>query len=257
MASDVKSPTGPRSRADALDEPTCTAADAVLSTLATQASRLRTRRGQNIALTLEGGEAVFIVRSGAFMLHVTMPDTPRQVVAFFFRGDVLRSSFAPPHANATLTSASAAEVWRLRWTVLEGLAAADPALACFLQDAMATQMARHAVHVAAIGQFSGEQRVATVLTELAMRTGMPTPAGGLMLDMPFSRKDIADYLGLNSDTLSRIMSRLRSTGVLGHSERSRALVRDFQALARLSPAARSLAEIHRGRRGGPCQSKLD
>lgn len=232
-----------------LDKPTCPATDAVLSALATQASRLRTRQGQNVALTLEGGEAVFIVRSGALMLHITMPDSPRQVVAFLFPGDVLRSSFAPPHANVTLTSASTAEVWRLRWTVLEGLAAADPALACFLQDAMATQMARHAVHVATIGQFSSEQRVATVLIEFAMRTGMPAPAGGLMLGMPFSRKDIADYLGLNADTLSRIMSRLRSTGILGHSEQSRVLVRDFRALAGLSPAARSLAEIHRDRRG--------
>ena len=100
-----------------------------------------------------------------------------------------------------------------------------------------------------LGQFSSEQRVATVLTELAMLTGTPLPAGGIVIDMPFRRNDLADYLGLNPDTLSRIVARLRRDGVLGHSARSRALVRDFRALARLTPAARSLAEIHQHRRG--------
>lgn len=242
--SDVKTRAGARTRPGVLDKPKRATPDAVLDALATQATRLRVRRGQNVVLTLDGGEAAFIVRSGALMLHVTMPDTPRQVVATLFPGDVLRSSFAPPHAGATLTAASQAEIWRVRWTVLESLLAANPALARFVQDAMAAQMARHAVHLAAIGQFSGEQRVATILVELALRTGTPSSAGGLVLDMPLSRRDIADHLGLNADTLSRIMSRLRAAGILGHSERNRVVVRDFLALAGRSPAARCLAEIH-------------
>jgi hypothetical protein len=45
------------------------------------------------------------------------------------------------------------------------------------------------------------------------------------------------------------VARLRRDGILGHSARSRTLVRDFRALARLTPAARSLAEIHQHRRG--------
>ena len=52
----------------------------------------------------------------------------------------------------------------------------------------------------------------------------------MAFDPPFNRKDIADYLGLNSDTLSRIMSRLKTAGLIGHSERNRAVVRDFPAL---------------------------
>lgn len=249
MASDVKTGLEPRPLTNAPEGPKSLATDAILSTLAAQASRLHARKGQNIALTLEGREAAFIVRSGALMLHVTLPGTPRQVIAFLLPGDVLRSSFVPPHANAGLSAASATEVWRLRSTALESLAGADPLLARFLHETTAMQLARQALHVAAIGQFTGEQRVATVLTELAIRTGLPAPTGGLLLDMPFSRRDIADYLGLNPDTLSRIMSRLRSVGIIGHCERSRTIVRDFRALSQLSPAATSLAAIHRERSG--------
>lgn len=61
--------------------------------------------------------------------------------------------------------------------------------------------------------------------------------------MPLDRREIAGYLGLNPDTLSRIMSRFKAAGLIGQPERSRALVRDLSALAARSPAARSLSEI--------------
>lgn len=249
MPSDVKEAPGLRVRDAVAGEQVLPALDPALASLAMHASKIRTRRGQSIGLTLDGNEAAFIVRAGALMLQVAVPATPRQVVAFLLPGDVLRASAVPPHAAASLISANAAELWRLRWSAMEDFAAADRSLAHFLQDATAARFARHALHTAVLGQFSSEQRVATVLTELAMLTGTPSPAGGILIDMPFRRRDLADYLGLNPDTLSRIVARLRRDGILGHSARNRALVRDFRALARLSPAARSLAEIHRHRRG--------
>jgi CRP/FNR family transcriptional regulator len=76
--------------------------------------------------------------------------------------------------------------------------------------------------------------VATLLVDLAPRTGVSS-LNGMAFELPFNRKDIADYLGLNSDTLSRIMSRLKTAGLIGHSERNRAVVRHFPALAARSP----------------------
>jgi CRP/FNR family transcriptional regulator, anaerobic regulatory protein len=249
MSSDVKEAPGHRIRGVAAGEQALPALDPALARLAAHASKIRTRKGQSIGLTLDGHEATYIVRAGALMLQVAAAATPRQVAAFLLPGDVLRGSAVPPHAEASLISANAAELWRFRWSAMEDFAAADRGLARFLQDAAAARLARYALHTAVLGQFSSEQRVATVLTELAMLTGTPLPAGGIVIDMPFRRNDLADYLGLNPDTLSRIVARLRRDGILGHSARSRALVRDFRALARLTPAARSLAEIHQHRRG--------
>ena len=249
MSSDVKEAPGHRIRGVAAGEQALPALDPALAKLAAHASKIRTRKGQSIGLTLDGHEAAYIVRAGALMLQVVAAATPRQVAAFLLPGDLLRGSAVPPHAEASLISANAAELWRFRWSAMEDFAAADRGLARFLQDAAAARLARYALHTAVLGQFSSEQRVATVLTELAMLTGTPLPAGGIVIDMPFRRNDLADYLGLNPDTLSRIVARLRRDGILGHSARSRALVRDFRALARLTPAARSLAEIHQHRRG--------
>jgi CRP-like cAMP-binding protein len=248
MPTDVKDAPGLRARG-AAGEQVVPALDPALAKLVVYAGKLHTRRGQSIGLMLDGNEAAYIVRAGALMLQVAVPGASRQVVAFLLPGDVLRGSAVPPHAEASLIAANAAELWRFRWSTLEDLAASDRSLAHFLQDAAAARLARHALHAAALGRFSSEQRVATVLTELAMLTGTPSPTGGIIMDMPFRRNDLADYLGLNSDTLSRIVARLKRAGILGHAARNRTLVRDFRALARLTPAARSLAEIHRQRRG--------
>jgi CRP/FNR family transcriptional regulator len=250
MAPNTKTRSEVRAGASAL----CSAAKgAALGTvpaaIGSQATILRTRRGQTLPLAFDGGETAFIVRSGLLTLQITLPDSSRQIVAMLFPGDVFRSSFAPPSAEAALVAAGAGEVWRMRLAALDKLAATDPAITHYLDQAVASRMARQAIHAATLGQFDCEQRVATLFVELALLTGVSSASGGVTFELPFNRKDIADYLGLNPDTLSRIMSRLRAAGLIGHSDRNRAIVRDFSALAARSPAARSLIEISGTRLG--------
>lgn len=212
--------------------------------LTTHAASFRTRRGRTIALTFDGSEGVFFVRSGALMLHVTLPHGLRQVVTLLYPGDVFRSSFAPPNAGAVLSVVRAGEVLHLRWSAFAEQAASHPEIDSYMANAVARQNARQAIHMATVGRFDCQQRLATFLMELALRTGVRAPCGGLAFEVPLSRSDIADYLGLNADTLSRTMSRLRASGLLSHPERHWALVPDIESLAALSPAARSLMALH-------------
>jgi CRP/FNR family transcriptional regulator len=213
-----------------------------------QATSLRTRRGQRFTFGRDGADAAFIVRSGVLMLEVGLPGGPRQIADLFFPGDLLRPCFLPPATESALIAANSGELWRLRDAALDKLAASDPAVGDYLDRAVARRIARQAIHALTLGQFDAEQKVATLLTELALRLGGPTAAGALAFGMPFDRKEIALYLGLNPDTLSRIMSRFKRAGLISQPERSRALVRDLSALAARSPAARSLTEIGRDRR---------
>lgn len=193
---------------------------------------------------LNGSETVFIVCKGALMLRVTLPEDQRQVVTLVYPGDFFRAAFAPPCASARLLTVTAGDVLRFRFTTFSALAANDAKIARYYDNAVARQTARQAVHIAAVGRLDCQQRVATFLTELALRTGVRAPCGGLAFDMPLTRTDMADYLGLNADTLSRTMSRLRASGLLSHPDRHRGLVRDFGALTALTPAAKSLHELY-------------
>lgn len=178
------------------------------------------------------------------MFRVTLPKDMRQVVTLLYPGDVFRAAFAPPAAEAHLSAVSAGEVLRLRFETFTALAAEDPAVGSYFNNAVARQTARQAIHLAAIGQLDCLQRLATYLTELAVCTGSPVPNGGVTFEMPLSRSDIADHLGLNADTLSRTISKLRAKGLLRQPDRQKAFVRDLSALAALTPAAPSLMALH-------------
>jgi CRP/FNR family transcriptional regulator len=215
--------------------------------LESHATSLRTRRGQTLALAPDGGETAFIVREGLFTLQIALPDNARQVTAIFFPGDLLRSGYAPPRTEAAFVAASPGEVLRLRVSALEALAATEPAVRRYVDSAIASRMGRQAIQAVMLGQFDCEQKLATFFLELALRAGLRATSGGA-LDMPFDRKEIAAYLGLNPDTLSRIMSRFKTAGLIGPAERGRIVVRDLAALAARSPAAASLIELSEAKR---------
>jgi CRP/FNR family transcriptional regulator len=227
----------------------CTACKAigVPCAVESQATTLRTRPGWTLALATDVGETAFIIREGLFTLQVKLPNSARQITTIYFPGDIVRPGFAPPHAEASLVAASAGDVWRIRAAALDELAASEPAVRRYVGEAMASRLARQALHAVTLGKFDCEQKVATLLTDLALRSGTRSP-GGLVFPLPLSRKDIADYLGLNPDTLSRVMSRFKAAGLFSQTERGRIVLRDFAALAARSPAAKSLIEMRGGRR---------
>lgn len=61
--------------------------------------------------------------------------------------------------------------------------------------------------------------------------------------MHMSRNDIADYLALNADTLSRIMSRLKARGLIAQTGRSRIVVPNWKSLCEESPVAGTLTAL--------------
>ncbi len=244
----------PKNGARGAGKPACGAAKfegLAAAALLPHASLLRTRPGQTLSLASDRGEIAFLIGAGALALHVTLPGAQPQVAALLFPDDIFRSRFVPPQAQASLVSAGKAEVWRMRMSALESLAAHDVSLARYVDAALVDQMARRAVQAVLLGRFDCEQKVATLLVELALRAGTQLP-GGIAFDIPFARGDMAAYLGLNPDTLSRVMSRLRGRGVFSRYGRNQILLRDFNALAALTPAAPILVEMHEPRSALPC-----
>jgi CRP/FNR family transcriptional regulator len=207
-----------------------------------QATVVRTRKGQTLTL---GGDSdlTYIVRAGVLISDVRLPGVERQVAAVLFPGDMLGAQFFPAETETSLAAASAGEVWRLRGSALEALATTEPSVRRYLEKAITSRMARQAIHTVMLGRFDCEQKLATLFVELALRTGVWSKTGGVAFDMPLGRKDIADYLGLNPDTLSRIMSRFKAARLINQPERSRVQVADFSALAARSPASRGLVKL--------------
>lgn len=208
------------------------------------ATNVRVRVRQRIAVSVDHAETVFIVRSGLLALNVQIEGRGRKLLQLLYPGEVFLSSCAPPLPEVSLVGLAASEAWRMSWAMLEGLMGQDASLARAYMQQAARQSAYMSLHAAAISALTGEERVATFLLEQVMRLGRKT-TGGIAFELPMSREDIADYLALNADTLSRIMSRMRASGVVTIAGRGHALMRDVAQLRALSPIADAVTETFR------------
>jgi CRP-like cAMP-binding protein len=213
--------------------------------IAPHAVTIRTRRRQRILPALEGDEFVYIIGSGVHTMDATLPGARHQILEILYPGDIVRSSrMLLLSATGITAGAAAGEIWRLRWPQLEALAHSDTEVARHLHNRKTEQAARLAMHTAIIGGLPGDARVASLFLEFVERIGAPVP-GGIAFELPLSRADVADYLALNADTVSRIVSRLRAKGLISQSGRSRFVCRDKRALAGESPIARALMAMHK------------
>lgn len=211
--------------------------------VAEAATTIRVRARHKLAVSVDRLETVYVVRSGLLALTAQIEGRRRNILGLYYPGEIFRSTFAPPLPDVVLTGLAVSEALRLPGSILDGLAGKDVSLARMVSHQIAQQASLMSLHAATISALSGEERVATFLVEQALRLGRRTTTG-IAFDMPMIREDIADYLGLNADTLSRLMSRIKARGLITFAGRGHALTRDFAALGALSPITGVLTQVH-------------
>lgn len=207
------------------------------------ATPVRARRRQRLALDHAPTESVYIVRTGMLGIEALAPGKHRQLLELFYPGDIIRRSLVPDLPGLTLTALSVTEVWRLPARSFDTLAAANPEQSAQVQRRLGEQHARATLHGSIIGALSGDERFASLLMELGLRLGSHN-SGSVAFDVPLSRTDIADYLALNPDTLSRITSRFKARGLLQHARNGHTVLPAWDALCSATPVAGTLQTLH-------------
>lgn len=175
-----------------------------------------------------GGGNVFLIESGCLIMEAALPGNRRQIVMLLYPGDVVAHEMVPPAPSMTITAVVA--------SVLRRIDASSPDKRGPLEIAAAAgpQLARAGLHCVTLGRLTGEERVATALLEMSYYLGREV-TNGRAFDLPLSRRDLADYLALNPDTLSRIVSRFKVGHLVTTINRRQMLVTDVERLAALSP----------------------
>ncbi len=160
----------------------------------------------------EGDRAghVFTLVQGTAKLTRLLPDGREQVLGFRFAGDVLGYTGAEnyPFAAQMLTPALVCRIERRR---LDGLMRRYPALERRLLDLCVQELAATQEQLVTVGRRTSEARVAAFLLSLS-DAGRRRHQAGSVLDMPMTRSDIADFLGLTLETVSRTLTAFRRRG---------------------------------------------
>lgn len=207
------------------------------------ATPVRARRRQRLTLDHASDDVVYIVRSGMLGVEALMPGKHRQLLALYYPGDIIRRSLVPDLQGLTLTALSVTEVWRLPARSFDALIAANPDQGALALRRLSEQLARSMLHTSIIGTLNGDERFASFLVELGLRLGHHSTAG-VSLEVPLTRTDMADYLALNPDTLSRITSRFKARGLLRNARSGHTVLPTWEALCSASPVAATLLSLH-------------
>jgi CRP/FNR family transcriptional regulator, nitrogen fixation regulation protein len=187
------------------------------------------KRGSEIYGEKEAAEYVYQVKSGAVRSYKLLSDGRRQIGAFHLVGDIFGLENGGEH-RFTAEAIVDTTVRLIKRQSLETVAESDAIVARNLLS-MTTSNLQHAEdHMLLLGRKTSLERVAAFLLEMDKRL---TAAG--VMALPMSRRDIADYLGLTLETVSRALSRLHELGALvfiGNTQRQ-IVLRDKTLLAGL------------------------
>jgi CRP/FNR family nitrogen fixation transcriptional regulator len=172
-------------------------------------SEFNYKKGVEIYGEKEPAEYVYQVTSGAVRSYKLLSDGRRQIGAFHLTSDI----FGLENSNVHRFTAEAIVDTTLRLVrrrSLESVAERDVQVANNLLSLTANNLQHAEDHMLLLGRKTALERVATFLLEMDRRL---TAADFIAL--PMCRRDIADYLGLTLETVSRALSHLHERGILG------------------------------------------
>jgi CRP/FNR family transcriptional regulator len=166
------------------------------------------------ALMEEGCPAqyAFNIISGTVMLSKALPDGRRQVLGFAVAGDFLGLTMRDVN-SMTAVALGPVEVCRMQRPHLRDLARQSPAFMGRLHDMMATELENAHDHMMLLGRRGVEEKISCFLLSLRQRVSRRQPISP-RVDLPMTRLDIADYLGVTLETVSRTLSKMARNHLL-------------------------------------------
>lgn len=168
--------------------------------------------GQALITQGEICEYLYVVISGSYRLVTLLPDGRRQITGFVFPGDFLGAG-ATGESPVTAEALEPGLVCRFSQDFLAEMSQRHPGIKDRLLSRAETELTRARTHIVVLGKQTAEEKVLSFLQLMEQaRRGRDRATGRIYL--PMARQDIADYLGLRLETLSRTLAALKKAGTL-------------------------------------------
>lgn len=189
--------------------------------------------GEEIIATGEDMPFLGSVVTGHVSLKRLLPDGRRQMVGLLFPSDFLGR---PMRTVAQYDAEALGEVTlctfdRRRFETVMGAA---PAIEQRLLQMTLDELDAAREWMLLLGRKTAEEKIASFLMMAGRRAGLleaARPAEGQPFDLPLSREDMAEYLGLTIETVSRQIGRLKKQGLIELISVRRVIVRDYAGLS--------------------------
>ena len=175
----------------------------------------------------EPAEYLYRVITGTVRTYKVLNDGRRQIGAFYLPGDVFGLEVGETHTFSA-EAITDCKVLVIKRSTVVGLAGRDSSVARELWTVTAHELQRVQDHILLLIK-TAQERVAGFLLEMAARV-----PGANEVELPMSRQDIADYLGLTIETVSRTLTQLENSAAISVPTSRRIVLRNRAALSRLN-----------------------
>jgi CRP/FNR family transcriptional regulator, anaerobic regulatory protein len=188
--------------------------------------------GETVVFEGDRAANVYSLTSGLLRLSKLLPDGRRQIAGFLFPGDFLGITMEEEHAF-TAEAVAPSVLCRFPRKHCDRFVADHPELERRLYAVAAHELAAARQQLVLLGRKTATERVASFLLMLASRC---PSEGADEVELPMSRADIADYLGLRIETVSREISALKAVRIIQLTGRQTFRVIDRSLLQQLAEA---------------------
>jgi CRP/FNR family transcriptional regulator, nitrogen fixation regulation protein len=182
--------------------------------------------GEEIYAQEEETDLVYQVISGAVRTSRLLMDGRRQIGDFYYPGDIFGIETGPAH-RFSAEALGACEILVVRRAAMKHYGEGGEHLERGVWAATARELERTREHLMLLGRKTACEKVASFLSDIADRLG------GETTDLPMGRQDMADYLGLTIETVSRMLTQLQAEGLVAFTGCRRFRIMRRAALDRL------------------------
>jgi len=175
----------------------------------------------------EPADYFYKIVSGSVRTSRVLADGRRQIGAFYFPGDVVGLEAGEEHTFAA-EAITNCKIIVIKRSAVTAIAARDAGIAKELWSLTSRELQRAQAHVMLLIK-TAQERVVGFLLDMAGRIKSSNE-----FDLPMSRQDIADYLGLTIETVSRIFSGLEGAATIALPTSRHVVLRDPRALRLLN-----------------------
>ncbi|MCI2399647.1 Crp/Fnr family transcriptional regulator [Aliiroseovarius subalbicans] len=194
-------------------------------------------RGERVETCIKACAKFWIVQSGTAAICVSLPDGRRQITGIERAGGTVCGPMANEDSPVWLEALESCQICELDLGANMAELQGNPDFLRVMFSVVHRRLEAVTQHMITLGRLDSTERVTLFLAETALGWTGPGP-----VQLPMNREAIADYLGLNAETVSRILTRLRKTGTFKFLSRTEYLVPDMAAVRRRVPVALTAPE---------------
>jgi len=189
------------------------------------------KTGQSLYHEGDTAKRVYEIVSGVLRLSRVLENGRRQVIAFGYPGDIVGFPCNGKHHTECDVIAKAEVISHNKDALENG--EGDPALHERLIAAALNEISAMQDHFMMLGRKKAHEKIASFLMVLNQRVGVSMGSFS-QFHLPMSRSDIADFLGLTTETVSRTITHFRKSGIIALDGVQTVVVLDPAALQEMS-----------------------